>query len=130
MQGTYKVYHNVHAFNGNHSQAPEFVLVAEVETDHMETAYFFTNSIDFHWSEHPEVTTHGEKTRSTSVGDRIESPDGTVWAVAPAGFKEVVESAGYCAEDGCMSGAAQAGYCTEHLDYRAPPIPGHRDEHQ
>ena len=62
-------------------------LVAEVNTNDLETAYMLTNHIDEDWYTHPDVKCI-RQSRSTSVGDFMVK-DGRWWVVDGIGFKRV-----------------------------------------
>ena len=64
--------------------------VAQVDTNDLEVAYSKTNSIDYHWSDNPEVKEFGSRNKSTSVGDLAEK-DGVLYYVASIGFKALPE---------------------------------------
>lgn len=91
-----KVWHNNRTFSKDRDKPAlfpdHFTLVAEVAHDELGAAYHFTNSFDKAWWENPEVhkTVEGP-TRSTSVGDVIETPDGALHLVAAMGFSAVVD---------------------------------------
>lgn len=66
-------------------------LAAVVETDDAEVAYQFTQHLGMDWFEHPNVATVVHS-RSTSVGDVLETGDGRLLLVAPFGFTELPEA--------------------------------------
>lgn len=73
-------------------------LVAEVDTEDLQTAFRLTNTVETEWWTQAGVTYlfTGDACRSTSVGDVLEL-NGTYYAVAPLGFKEVqLERGGDC----------------------------------
>ena len=69
--------------------------VATVRPDHegrysTDDAWELTNSIDHHWSENDRVqSTHGTRVRSTSSGDVVQMPDGTLLRAESVGWKRV-----------------------------------------
>ena len=54
----------------------EYELVAEVDAETIEDVFRLTNHIDIPWMKNPEVETSLAKSRSTSVGDIVEYPNG------------------------------------------------------
>jgi hypothetical protein len=60
-------------------------LAATVETEEPEVAYYFTQHLGMDWFEHPNVITVVHS-RSTSVGDVLETEDMRLLLVAPFGF--------------------------------------------
>lgn len=67
-------------------------LAAIVATDEPEIAYRFTQHLGMDWFEHPNVTTVVHS-RSTSVGDVLETENGRLLQVAPFGFTEIADKA-------------------------------------
>lgn len=88
-----KVFHETEPKFGMGSSAwPDgFTHVADVDTDDLEVAYGLTNHVVGAWTANKEVTPHGTKFRSTSVGDRMQTEDGKLWQVDDFGFSEVVD---------------------------------------
>lgn len=87
-----KVYQNknFHDYRKGTPNAADLSLVAEVNTDNLNTAYRDTNTIDQYWWENQGVTRkfEGEGCRSTSVGDVMEK-DGEFFVVAMCGFEKL-----------------------------------------
>lgn len=91
---TVKVYHNPDFLNyrGDHSQiVPPIQPVATVRTAEdlpleklLDAGYARTQHLDTSWYNNPDVMVH---LRSTSVGDVISLPDGTLYVVESCGFK-------------------------------------------
>lgn len=65
-----------------------YQLVAEVDTDKLDQAFYLTNSIDDYWGLNEGVAEFNTNHRSTSVGDIMER-DGKWYVVAPFGFNEL-----------------------------------------
>ena len=68
--------------------AGEFTLVAEVDTEDLETAYKLTNTIDCYWWENEGVTPLVTNTRSSSMGD-VFILNGRAYGVDIFGFKDL-----------------------------------------
>lgn len=66
-------------------EVKDYSLVAAVDTDDLDEAYYLTNHIDHSWYENKGVTVYVES-RSTSVGDVLVTNDGTMYIVAMIGF--------------------------------------------
>lgn len=88
------VYHNPHSLDVNPASGPEspdlegLFLAAIVDTDDPEQAYHLTQHVDADWYDHPAVTTV-VRSRSTSIGDVLETEDGRLLLVASFGFREL-----------------------------------------
>lgn len=88
------VYHNpdfLEFYRGAGPETPDLgrlYLAAIVDTDEPRIAYYFTQHLGMDWFEHPNVTTV-VRSRSTSVGDVLETEDGRLLLVAPFGFTEI-----------------------------------------
>lgn len=68
--------------------------VADVEADHLEQVFGFTNHQEEEsWTSHREITWHATDApvRSTSVGDVILSKQtNQAWLVMPSGYQEII----------------------------------------
>lgn len=90
------VYHNpdfLEFYHGESPQTPDLrrlYLAAIVATDELEIAYRFTQHLGMDWFDHPNVTTVVHS-RSTSVGDVLETEDGRLLQVVPFGFREIAD---------------------------------------
>ena len=79
-----------------HKEGRELVHVADVHCGNLLAALVFTlHPKDGHWQDNPQVTALVGNARSTTFGDRIVDPDGTVYSVhnyeeIGAGFKEIM----------------------------------------
>jgi hypothetical protein len=88
------VYHNPYFLDISRQPAPEdpdlasLYLAAIVATDDPEQAYRLTQHVHADWYGHPAVTTV-VRSRSTSVGDVLETVDGRLLLVASFGFTEL-----------------------------------------
>jgi hypothetical protein len=88
------VYHNPHFLDISRQPGPEvpdlasLYLAAIVATDDSEQAYHLTQHVDADWYGHPAVTAV-VRSRSTSVGDVLETADGRLLLVASFGFREL-----------------------------------------
>jgi hypothetical protein len=88
------VYHNpdfLEFYRGAGPETPDLgclYLAAIVDTDEPRIAYYFTQHLGMDWFEHPNVTAVVHS-RSTSVGDVLETEDGRLLLVAPFGFTEL-----------------------------------------
>lgn len=69
----------------------DFIQVALVETDELETAYRQTNHIQRAWTENEDVQPLTSRPRSSSVGDVFVLPGGKAMRVAGCGFVEVTD---------------------------------------
>jgi hypothetical protein len=95
----YKVYHNSCAnFHPSWQWGEELMpdlkklaLIALVNCDTLEDAFWCTNHIERNWLENPNVFPADIKARSSMAGDVVEDPDGRMWVVAAAGWKEMVK---------------------------------------
>jgi hypothetical protein len=90
-----KVWHNERTFSADRDKPAlfpdHFTAVAEVETESVDDAYERTNSIHCGWWENERVTPLRGPTRSTSVGDVMELPDGSLLVVNGMGFAPVLD---------------------------------------
>jgi hypothetical protein len=89
-----------HGYNAENAVFPrDYVRVAVAHCDTVEAAYRLTNSIDCGWWDNEMVDTHfsactfrtiGEVTgtRSTSVGDVVQDPQGRLWRCASMGWTQ------------------------------------------
>ena len=86
------VFHNKDFMSGEKIEACNLKKVAEVNTDNLEEAFQFTNSIECLWTENFADgrlgTAFVEKCRSTSVGDVMEW-NGDFIRVDDFGFKMI-----------------------------------------
>jgi hypothetical protein len=88
------VYHNPYFLDSSRQPAPEIpdlaslYLTAIVDTDDPEQAYRLTQHVDADWYGYPAVTAV-VRSRSTSVGDVLETADGRLLLVASFGFREL-----------------------------------------
>lgn len=88
------VYHNpdfLEFYRGAGPETPDLrrlYLAAIVDTDEPHIAYYFTQHLGMDWFEHPNATTV-VRSRSTSVGDVLETEAGRLFLVAPFGFTEL-----------------------------------------
>lgn len=88
------VYHNPHFLDFNPDSGPEapdleaIYLAAVVDTDEPEQAYHLTQHVYAEWYDHPAVTTV-VRSRSTSIGDVVETEEGRLLLVASFGFREL-----------------------------------------
>lgn len=88
--GTYRVFHRtVNRFSEFDRDNAGFVHAANVQAGSLDEVYLITNTVDHPWTQNEGVDSIVGPTRSTSVGDEIEAPDGSRWAVASRGFKRV-----------------------------------------
>jgi hypothetical protein len=91
------VYHNpdfLEFYRGAGEGTPDLhrlYLAAIVETDEPEAAYRFMQHLGMDWYDHPNVITVVHS-RSTSVGDVLETEDGRLLLVAPFGFTELPDA--------------------------------------
>src|SRR5690606_32599798 len=72
-------------------EAPDLAslyLAAIVDTDDPEQAYRLTQHVDADWYAHPAVTAV-VRSRSTSIGDVLETEEGRLLLVASFGFREL-----------------------------------------
>jgi hypothetical protein len=67
----------------------KYYLAGIVESDNMDKAFEWTNTIDGPWQDNPGVEASPGSQRSTSVGDLFELPGHRWIAVASCGFSEV-----------------------------------------
>jgi hypothetical protein len=91
---------HAHGYNAKDAVFPrDYVRVCIAHCDSVEDAYVLTNSIDCGWWENELVDcfygactfrTIGEVTgtRSTSVGDVVQDPDGRLWRCDPFGWTQ------------------------------------------
>jgi hypothetical protein len=63
--------------------------VANVDTTNMDKAWELTNHISHSWLENEEVTSIGDRHRSSSVGDLFEDEKGVFNVISNIGFKVV-----------------------------------------
>jgi hypothetical protein len=88
------VYHNPYFLDTSRQPAPEvpdlasLYLAAIVDTDDPELAYHHTQHVHDDWYGHPAVTTV-VRSRSTSIGDVLETKDSRLLLVASFGFREL-----------------------------------------
>lgn len=88
------VYHNadfLEFYREESAETPDLrrlYLAAIVDTEEPEIAYRFTQHLGMECFEHPNVTTVVHS-RSTSVGDVLETEDGRLLQVVPFGFREI-----------------------------------------
>lgn len=88
------VYHNPSFLDCNQSAgspSPDLArlyLAAIVDTDDPEQAYHLTQHVDGDWYGYPAVTTV-VRSRSTSIGDVLETADGRLLLRASFGFREL-----------------------------------------
>lgn len=68
-------------------------LVAEVDTEDLETAWELTNHIDESWTENKGVKAKAEEARSSSPGDIFETEGGDLFVCASVGFRKIEEKA-------------------------------------
>jgi len=89
------VWHNERTFGPDRDKPAlfpdHFTAVATVETANPGDAYERTNSIDRGWWENERVTPLIGPARSTSVGDVMELPDGSLPLVRGIGFGPVLD---------------------------------------
>jgi hypothetical protein len=90
-----RVWHNDRTFSADRDKPAlfpdHFTAVAEVETAEPGDAYERTNSIHNGWWENERVTALKGPARSTSVGDVMELPDGSLLLVRGIGFAPVLD---------------------------------------
>ena len=67
----------------------DYQLVAEVDTDDVDEAYYLTNDLGKDWWLNEGVTAHLVPCRSTSVGDVLVRPDGKVFTVSRLGYRRL-----------------------------------------
>ena len=89
-------------------------LAAIVDTDEPRIAYYFTQHLGMDWFEHPNVTAV-VRSRSTSVGDVLETEDGRLLLVAPFGFTEFTDKS-LPAENSALMQALRALVAGEEMD--------------
>ncbi len=88
------VYHNPYFLDASRQPAPDvpdlasLYLAAIIAADDPEQAYRLTQHVDEDWYGHPAVTTV-VRSRSTSIGDVLETEDGRLLLVASFGFREL-----------------------------------------
>ncbi len=66
----------------------DYECVAYVKSSNVEDCFRLTNTIDAPWYDNPEVECL-KKTRSTSVGDVIVTPDHKIHLCMPMGWQEL-----------------------------------------
>ena len=69
----------------------DYQLVAEVNTDNVDEAYYRTNDLGEGWWLDERVTAHVAPCRSTSVGDVLVLPDGKALRVCRLGYRRILE---------------------------------------
>ena len=67
----------------------DYQLVAEVDTNDVDEAYYLTNDVDTKWWINERVTAHVVPCRSTSVGDVLVLPDGRGLRVHSRGYRRL-----------------------------------------
>jgi hypothetical protein len=90
------VYHNPYFLDVNAGAGPAkpdleaLYLAAIIDTDDPEQAYHLTQHVHADWYGHPAVTTV-VRSRSTSIGDVLETEEGRLLLVASFGFRELTD---------------------------------------
>lgn len=113
-------YHNpdfLEFYRGAGPETPDLrrlYLAAIVDTDEPRIAYYFTQHLGIEWHAHPNVTTVVHS-RSTSVGDVLETEDGRLLLVAPFGFTEL-EDKSLPAETSALVQTLRALVAGEEMD--------------
>lgn len=85
----YTVYHRKDMFDENSPfEMVAFVEIDDTVSDPLEEVYWLTNNVVRRWTENENVHATATYIRSTSVGDLIESEDGTTYQVDSFGFSK------------------------------------------
>jgi hypothetical protein len=66
-------------------------LVADVDTEDLETAFLLTNHVERAWQENEGVFAYVKCCRSTSPGDVLVTPDGKAHLCLDIGWRELGE---------------------------------------
>lgn len=78
-----KVYHRIEPdfLPVSNPDLKDYIFVADVESNVLETAFELTNNIENNWTENEKVTTELKECRSTSVGDLFFYTPYNAWYV-------------------------------------------------
>jgi hypothetical protein len=92
--GKWEVLHAINPTFGMGKNPPlqEYQIVAVIGPEtakSLEDVFMLTNHIDYDWRKSRWIKTTPEAKRSTSVGDIVIDPKGTVWRCMSCGWEEV-----------------------------------------